>query len=168
MFYIQKFHRHTKNIPNVWTPTLKIYCTVVLLRSHITAVSPAVERHSVSILLSLTSAPYHQLERVLKSFIIFSELCRHYIAYASIMKGPWNTGTTRRRIHHFWSIQESSRSWWKLLWEHAALPKTLTSGIFQTFHSLYLTTKHHHINIRITTDFKFSTSDVRCSPDISI
>ena len=30
-------------------------------------------------------------------------------------------------------------------------PKTLMSGVFQTFHSVFLTTKYHHINIRITT-----------------
>ena len=49
MYYIQKFHCHTEYIFNVWTPTLKIYCTVVLLRSHITTVSPTVEYQSVAV-----------------------------------------------------------------------------------------------------------------------
>ena len=43
------FRRHNEYIPNVWTPTLKIYYTVVLLRSHNTVVSPAVEHQSVPV-----------------------------------------------------------------------------------------------------------------------
>ena len=87
MYYIQKFRRHTEYIPNIWTPTLKIYCAVVLLRSHITAVSPTIEHQSVSV-TSLTLTPYHQLEGCWKSFIIFSKLYRHQIAYATYNETP--------------------------------------------------------------------------------
>ena len=54
MYYIQKFRRHSEYILNSYTPTLKIYCTVVLLRSHITPVSPTVKHQSVSV-TSLTN-----------------------------------------------------------------------------------------------------------------
>ena len=135
MYYIQKFRRHTEYIPNVWTPTLKIYCTVVLLRSHTTAVSHTIEHQSVSVTF-LTNL--NALSSVRGGQKIFHYFFRNSTVTKSlmqlIMKGPWNTGTTRRWIHHFWSVLEFSRPRWKLLWEHAALPKTLTSGVFQTFH----------------------------------
>ena len=134
-----------------------------------TKLSPTVEHQSVSV-TSLTK--FSALSSVRGGPKIFHYFFRNSTVTKSlmplIMKGPRNTGTTRRWIHHFWSILEFSRPWCKLLWEHASPPKTLTSGVVQTFHSVYLTTKYHHISIRITTAFKFSTSDVRCSPDLNV
>ena len=83
MYCIQTFRRHTEYIPNVRTPIFKIYCTAILLRSHITAVSPTTENH-----FSLTSTPYHQLEGVWKSVIIFSKLYRYWVAYATYNERP--------------------------------------------------------------------------------
>ena len=73
MFYIQKFRRHTEYIPNVWTPTLKIYCTVVLLRSQITAVSPSVERQSVSVTSLTNFSALSSVSGGLKIFHYFFE-----------------------------------------------------------------------------------------------
>ena len=92
MYYIQTFRRHTEYIPNVWTPTLKIYCTVVLLRSHITAVSPTVEHQPVAV-TSFTN--FNALSSVRGGLKIFHYFFRNSTVTKTctplIMKGPWNT-----------------------------------------------------------------------------
>ena len=102
MYYIQKFRRHTEYVPNVWTPTFKIYCTVVLLRSHINAVSPAVEYQSVAV-TSFNS--FNALSSVRGSLKIFHYFFRNSTITKSgmplIMKGPW---TLERHKNEFISF----------------------------------------------------------------
>ena len=88
MYCIQRFRRHTEYIPYVWTPTLKIYCAVVLLRSHITAVSPTVEHQSASVTSLTNLNALSSVREGLKIFHYFLKLCRHKIAYATYNETP--------------------------------------------------------------------------------
>ena len=104
------FCHHTEYIPNVWTPTLKIYCTVVLLRSQITAVSPNVERRSVSA-TSLTNVNTLSSVRVgLPTLSLFLRNSTVTKSFMPLQQCPWNTGTTRRWIHQlfgpYWNLPD--------------------------------------------------------------
>ena len=165
MYDIQKFRRRAEYIPNVWTSTLKIYCTVVLLRSHITAVSPTVEHQSVSV-TSLTSTPYHQLQVIWNLSLFFRNSSVTKSLMPLIMKGPWNDD--KKMNPSFLvniGILPTSMETFMRTYCSAQNPDVMS---FWDFSSVYLTTKYHHINIRNTTAFKFATSDVRCSPDINV
>ena len=98
LFFLKTFCRHTDYTSNVWTPTFKIHCTVVLLlKSHISVVWPTLEWRSLTSLTNVST-----LSSVRMGLPTLSLFCPNYVTKSLmpfIKQGKWNTGTSRRRIH---------------------------------------------------------------------
>ena len=148
---------------------MKVHCTMVLLISHISAVSRNVKSQSVSISSRINANLLSSVKVGMSTLSLsLSKLYHLLIAYATNKLKPLKHWDNKRmNSRKFGRILEFSRPLQKNTRTRCSTQKS-DIVIFQTFHLMYLTTKYHKIIIRITAMFKFSTSDIRCLPDTTV